>query len=400
MRYLWLLLILVAVPAFGQGARIGDNFPITLATTPGGPISAAMNAVVAVCTYPANAVPCTNKATTYTDITLGTSCSTNTQLVLAGTNSCVGTSDGYGNWGAWVSPAVYSLTITLSSGVNLGPYTITVSGLSGIISVAGPTGITATPSGNNVQLTLSQSAGGGNAVLLGTLTNPQTNDVISINNSGIIANQTLGIPPTVISTTPVALSNSNRGQLIVLESGAINLTIPQAGTAGLLSNVDMTLWNFSAVAVTLTPATSTVNGASSAKIPPGTSCLLTSDNTNYYLACSQAVSSSNATAPTVAAAGCGGAAASIASNNGTAAFKVNVGTSNGGSCTVVLPTAPTDWLCQATDVTTTSTTVALTKSVPTSGHLTTEITLQNYTDIAGTHAWVDSDIVAVTCSSE
>lgn len=106
------------------------------------------------------------------------------------------------------------------------------------------------------------------------------------------------------------------------------------------------------------------------------------------------------TAPSVAANGCGTTGASIASNNGTAAFKVNVGTTNSGACTITMPTATTDWVCSATDITTTSTTVSQTKSVPTSGHLTTEITLQNYTDVSGTHAWVDSDVIAVSCMGE
>lgn len=105
------------------------------------------------------------------------------------------------------------------------------------------------------------------------------------------------------------------------------------------------------------------------------------------------------TAPSVAASGCGTAGASITASNGTAAFKVNVGTTNSGTCTITMPTAKTDWLCSATDITTTSTTVSQTKSVP-GGTPATQIVLQNYTDISGTHAWVDNDIIAVTCPGE
>jgi hypothetical protein len=106
------------------------------------------------------------------------------------------------------------------------------------------------------------------------------------------------------------------------------------------------------------------------------------------------------TAPTIAGAGCGGSAASITSNNGTAAFKVNVGTSNTGTCTITLPTAATDWVCFADDTTTTSASVFITKVIPTSGHLTTEVTLQNYTDAAATGDWTDSDILEGSCHGE
>jgi hypothetical protein len=96
---------------------------------------------------------------------------------------------------------------------------------------------------------------------------------------------------------------------------------------------------------------------------------------------------------------------SIASGFGTGAsvvlgsywdsFTINVGTSNTGTGVLTLPTAPNGWSCSATDVSTTSTTVSQTKVVPTS---TTSVTFQNYTDISGTHAWVDSDILNVQCN--
>ena len=104
--------------------------------------------------------------------------------------------------------------------------------------------------------------------------------------------------------------------------------------------------------------------------------------------------------PTIAAAGCGGSGASIPNKNGTAAFQVNVGTSNTGTCTVTMPAgASTNWVCSATDITTTSANVAVTKAVP-GGTPTTQITLQNYTDVFGTHAWTDSDVIEVLCGGE
>jgi hypothetical protein len=107
----------------------------------------------------------------------------------------------------------------------------------------------------------------------------------------------------------------------------------------------------------------------------------------------------SSTSPSIVAAGCGGAGASI-SANGSGAFTVNVGTSNTGTCTITMPTASDNWGCGATDITTTSANVFLTKSSPTSGHAATEITLQNYTDAGATHAWTDSDKIQVQCGGQ
>jgi hypothetical protein len=100
------------------------------------------------------------------------------------------------------------------------------------------------------------------------------------------------------------------------------------------------------------------------------------------------------TAPTVSSGF--GTGASVTVNNGTAAFRINVGTSNTGTGIIGLPTAATGWNCFATDITTTSTTVSQTKQKAT-GSDSSHAALQNYTDISGTGAWTDSDILAVSC---
>jgi hypothetical protein len=80
---------------------------------------------IAFCNAPVSAVPCTNKATTYTDATLATACPSSTQIVLASTNSCVGFPDARSNWGVWASQGQYAYTVTMG-GVNFGPYYITL----------------------------------------------------------------------------------------------------------------------------------------------------------------------------------------------------------------------------------------------------------------------------------
>lgn len=104
------------------------------------------------------------------------------------------------------------------------------------------------------------------------------------------------------------------------------------------------------------------------------------------------------TAPTIAAAGCGGGAASIVSPNGTIAFKINVGTTPGSACTITMPGATTGWNCFATDITTNSTSVFLQKQ--TGVESTTSVTITNFNDVAVATAFVASDILKVSCHAD
>jgi hypothetical protein len=100
------------------------------------------------------------------------------------------------------------------------------------------------------------------------------------------------------------------------------------------------------------------------------------------------------TAPVI---GTCGTSPSIAANNGTSAFTVNVGTGGTAStCTVTMPAATTGWACfvapngapQA---------AAVTYSAPTS---TTSITLTNYTQSTGAAlAWTTGFVLQVGCAA-
>lgn len=90
-----------------------------------------------------------------------------------------------------------------------------------------------------------------------------------------------------------------------------------------------------------------------------------------------------------------GTSPSISANNGTAAFRVNVGTGGAATTGVVgLPTATTGWNCTCTDITTASTTVFLCKQTASS---TTTATIGNFNTAGAAAAWVASDIVAMSC---
>lgn len=89
---------------------------------------------IAWCSYPANAVPCTNYATTYTSISGTTPCATSTQIVLQGSSTCVATGDNVGDIGLYTAGAtylnpngIYAYTLTYG-GQSFGPFTVTVGG--------------------------------------------------------------------------------------------------------------------------------------------------------------------------------------------------------------------------------------------------------------------------------
>lgn len=132
-RFLILFAILFPVTLYGQGYRFDSQVTAEVVTSAIPVLSAAgvaniltipSSVQVAFCSFPANAVPCTNKATTYTSVTLGTPCSTSTQITLTGSTTCVASPDAQQNWGVWVPSGQYSYTLTLPGGVNLGPYIV------------------------------------------------------------------------------------------------------------------------------------------------------------------------------------------------------------------------------------------------------------------------------------
>lgn len=127
MKKLIIVLMLLCASAFAQtGIRVNPGPLTSTAVVNGTTVIVPKTAVtVQFCNHPANATPCTNKATTYTDATLGTPCATSTQVVLDGTTTCVAGSDSIGNWGVWVASANYDWTFTDSGGNSFGPYYVT-----------------------------------------------------------------------------------------------------------------------------------------------------------------------------------------------------------------------------------------------------------------------------------
>jgi hypothetical protein len=129
-------------------------------------------ATVQFCNAPASGVPCVNKATTYTDATLGTPCATSTQVVLDGTNTCVAATDSLGNWGVWVAAGQYAYTFSTAAG-NFGPFFATAP-FSGAVSNAN------LPNPMNLTDTLTVTVGSGDAL---HLVNTGTNRFLQFSNT-------------------------------------------------------------------------------------------------------------------------------------------------------------------------------------------------------------------------
>lgn len=105
----------------------------------------------------------------------------------------------------------------------------------------------------------------------------------------------------------------------------------------------------------------------------------------------------SSTAPTISSGF--GTTPSIAANNGTTAFTVNVGTGGTASSGVVgMPTASTGWICHVNNVTAKAANRADQGTFQTATS-TTSVTIQNQTVSTGAAlAWTASDIIQLSCS--
>ena len=142
MKKLFLLLAVLGLPIFAgvsaeaQYVRYDAQFPSVSSstTTPFLVANVPPNSpVVAVCNSPANQVPCTNYATTYTS--LGVACPNGAQdTPQPQPSACQSTGDAQGNIGFWVAPGTYDYTVCIGISC-FGPYTVTVGGFasSGIV---------------------------------------------------------------------------------------------------------------------------------------------------------------------------------------------------------------------------------------------------------------------------
>jgi hypothetical protein len=84
--------------------------------------------------------------------------------------------------------------------------------------------------------------------------------------------------------TSYAMATTDGGKLVTFSNaGSVAVSLSQATTAGFTAGYSFDVENLGAGLVTLTPATSTVNGAATLRVPTNTGCTVTSDGTNYQI---------------------------------------------------------------------------------------------------------------------
>lgn len=214
-------------------------------------------------------------------------------------------------------------------------------------------------------------------------------------NASSLSGATFAAPGPIGSVTPAAGSFSSvTGGTGSFTTLAASSTVSGAGiTALFASPPPIGVSAAAAGAFTTLSASSTVSGtgfstylASPPAIggtAPAAGKFTTLTETNLLV--------SNA-APTVSSGF--GSGASISANNGTAAFRVNVGTSSGNTGVIGLPTAANGWNCYGTDLSTRSTSVFLTEQTASSA---SSATLGNFGDTNTAGPWTNNDILAVSC---
>jgi hypothetical protein len=125
--FLITLVLCFAGDAQGQNVRFDVPYPSISSTTVTPFLVANVPPAapsIAWCNHPANATPCTNYATTYTQS--GTACPNGSQdTPNPQPSACQGTGDAQGNLGVWSAPGTFDYTVCI--GINcFGPYTVTL----------------------------------------------------------------------------------------------------------------------------------------------------------------------------------------------------------------------------------------------------------------------------------
>ena len=100
--------------------------------------------------------------------------------------------------------------------------------------------------------------------------------------SGVL-NNTFVLPRAVAGTTDTIAAGDAITGVKYGNASAVAVTLPAATSAGFTSGFSLPIWNTGAGSVTITPTTSTINGAATLVIPQNAAAIIYSDGTNYLL---------------------------------------------------------------------------------------------------------------------
>lgn len=254
------------VSFFGSGSQDANGNPVwvALSATPSNSTTAVTTSTSANVVYQANVAGYTNVCAEISTLISGTT----TVTVNLGQQAARANGGGGGGGG------VTSFT-----------------GDGSLITNSASTGAVTVTLGGNTQYGILTGGGAGTApVALAPPTTAAQNGVPYIleqsPSSGAAAAATLSLPGVPIdarTTTTEAVAATDRGEVITLSNaGAIALSLIQAGTSFATNNLNFGACAIGAGAVTLTPATSTINGGATLVIPANRCAYVYSDNSNYY----------------------------------------------------------------------------------------------------------------------
>lgn len=105
----------------------------------------------------------------------------------------------------------------------------------------------------------------------------------NITNSGSKLNTTQCVGRTVTEATDTIVAADAGCPIVYNRATSIAVGIAGANTAGFIAGFGVPISNMGAGAVTITPTSGTINGASSFVIPGATGCYFYSNGTNYVL---------------------------------------------------------------------------------------------------------------------
>jgi hypothetical protein len=224
------------------------------------------------------------------------------------------------NGGALGTPS--SGTLTNATGL---PFSGVATGTNSAATMTLGTGSTLTTSGSGVNNAneVNGATVPASAALLASNSSSQATAVsvgsgLTINSGTISA--TAGINAQTGTSYTIATTDSSK-LLTFNNASAIAVTLPVATTSGFGAGFAFDVENLGAGTATITPTTSTINGASSLAVKQNFGCSVTSDGTNYQVsACTAVVPAAN-----LAASGNGGVTGNLPVTN------LNSGTSASSS---------------------------------------------------------------------
>jgi hypothetical protein len=141
---------------------------------------------------------------------------------------------------------------------------------------------TGSPAGSNHDVQINSSGA------FGAITTPTDSQTYSLHGTtGADPTWALeGVVPNAQTGTSYTFLTGDRLKYVSFSNAsAIAVTLPQAGSTGFTNNWAVTTKNLGAGLVTITPTTSTINGAATLTMAQGRSCRIFSDNTNYFAVC-------------------------------------------------------------------------------------------------------------------